>query len=166
MPISIHLSVEGDVYPFILPGPGIIPSHIPNPEPTLLFLEGEEIEVWVDVPKDLSLVNIGTWLGPFQPSKHYGDIKFPNGEIEVIQWKSFPQEWIFYHIADVEATNLSGWWHIRLPESGHPIRLSVWEGLPLFLRKPEHRIPYGTLACSVTDEEGQGLDAEDHRILS
>jgi hypothetical protein len=151
VPFTIH--TEGDAYPFIIPGPGIVPSHFPIPEPTLLFATKGQATAWVDVPEDLPLLTIGAWVS----AQSKGLVQSPDGTQLQLSWK--PDQGSSYRVAEVETQGSSGWWLLHIATPSNPFRLTVWEGLPMFLRRPPKRFPYARVLCTVTDEEGKSMDA-------
>lgn len=159
-PITFAIDADGEAYPFVIPGPGLVPSHFPSPEPALLFPAGEETEVWADVPEELPLVGVGSWLSGLDPANRCGSVTFPDGDERKLAWMCLPVERMFYHMSDIAVSGRGGWWTLRLPAAGHPVRLTVWEGLPLFLRRPPQRLPYGRLVCTAAaEEDGLAMDA-------
>lgn len=159
-PIRIDIEVTGEAYPFLIPGPGLVPSHFEIPEPTLLFPAGRPIEVWTDVPAEMTMVNFTVWFPKLHPERNNGYLMQPDGQKIVPDWKCMPVIGSHYHVADTEAAGKDGWWHVGMPSAEQPIRVSVWEGLPLFLVKPAQRVPYAMLACTAQQaEDGQAMDA-------
>ena len=152
-PVTFTIHAEGDAYPFVIPGPGIVPSHFPIPKPTLLFATKGEATVWVDVPEDLSLLTIGAWV----PVQSKGFVQLPDETQLQLSWK--PDQGSSSRVAEVETQGRSGWWSLHTEAPSNPFRWTVWEGLPMFLRRPPKRFPYARILCTATDEEGKSMDA-------
>ncbi|MFC1714542.1 CehA/McbA family metallohydrolase [Candidatus Poribacteria bacterium] len=151
--VTFNVHTEGDVYPFVVPGPGITPSHFPTPEPTLLFAAEGEASVWLDVPEDLPLLTVAGWI----PAGSKSSAQLPDGTLSELSWK--PDQGCFYRVAEMKVQGHSGWWQLRMSAPNYPFRWTVWEGLPMFLRRPPGRFPYARILCTATDEEGKPLDA-------
>lgn len=138
-------------YPFVVPGPGIVPSHFPEPTPALVCPAGEAHEWWVGVPAGQEQFTLQTWLRP-------GEVELcdPAGEAVDLTWPTL--EACGYRTAVVPVSQ-PGWWRVQTAAAATPFRLTVWEGLPLFPALPAAPFAYGRLVCEVADGAGEALDA-------
>ena len=148
-PVPFGLCIEGDALPFVLPGPGIVPSHFPGLNPPLLL--GEEIgEVWFDLPEGMEEFTLQAWL----PHDGRAVLTDPEGRERSVEWITIPA--CFYRTAIVEAENEAGWWRLSFDPPGRPFRLTIWEGLPLFFERPEGRFPYACLLYTSPSPRDRG----------
>jgi len=151
-PIDFSLQTEG-VYPFIIPGPGIVPSHFTIPEPKLRWLGSKcDQELWLDVPRGLEVVTLQTWL----PVDACPTALTPDASPVALEWR--PTK-CAYHTAQIDTAGQEGWWSIPFQAPGRECHFTTWEGLPLFFERPPSRFPYARLEIQSTDDAGAAIDA-------
>ena len=152
-PAYFTLVAEGDAYPFIVPGPGIVRSHFVEPEPCLLMSPDQPFTLWTDVPIGLSQMAVQSWL----PADACVVCRSPEGRETTVAWRNLPDCPHRTGIVSVEGDG--GWWRLSGKTSEEPCRFTIWEGLPLFFERPPMRFPYPALSCHVSDEAGSPTDA-------
>jgi hypothetical protein len=141
---SFQIEVSEEIYPFLIPGPGLTPSHFPIPYPSLLFSDSNEIfPLWIYVPEEMEKIRIGSWL----PEENINLIS-PSGESIPLTWK--PKKSI-YRVSELEVIE-PGWYEFSLKPSKGNFHFTIYEGLPIFFRKPSIPFPYYQLDCRVYDE--------------
>ena len=151
-PVDFRLHAEG-VYPFMIPGPGIVPSHFTIPEPKLRLLgSGRGQRLWFDVPGDVEMVTLQTWL----PVDACPTATAPDGTHVALEW--LPAK-CAYHAAQLVTTGRAGWWSIPFEAPERECQFTIWEGLPLFFEPPPSRFPYARIEVESMDETGAAIDA-------
>jgi hypothetical protein len=142
-PGRVRLRGEG-LYPFLLPGPGIVPSHFPIPEPALRLAANGPFTCWCDVPDRVERLTVQALL----PAAALPALHRPDGSALPLHWR-MPRS--SYRVAEVGVGGAGGWWALPVRGCRDDARLTTYEGLPLFLLRPPERFPYVTLAVDVTD---------------
>lgn len=150
--IDFSISAAPSAWPFIIPGPGIVPSHFPDPGPALLFAADSAADVWIDVPEQYPSLTLSAWISP----DHGATLKDARHEQHELNW--MPKAKSAYRVARVDCSRSAGWWSLHLDVVDHLFRLSVWNGLPLFLNKPDRPFPYARLRLSACDGTAQPID--------
>jgi len=152
--VSFGVEADGGAYPFVVPAPGVVPSHFPQPPPARLFDRGAEASVWIPVPDDLPTVTPAAWMPPGHPA----ELTWEDGKPCPLTWR--PEEPSAYRIAEVDAKGRAGWWHLRLAALTREFRLTVLEGLPLLLAPPPPEdFPYARVICSAKGDGRASLGA-------
>jgi hypothetical protein len=156
-PVAFRLAVEGG-FPCVIPGPGIVPSHFPTPEPGLRhagpqFGGAREVELWVDVPAGLEMLTLQTWLPPGTMVQATP----PGGEPFLVTF--LPGAPIAYRSAELPVGAQPGCWRFAFAAPDRPWRFTTWEGLPLFFSRPPGRFPYAVLSCRACGPHEAPLDA-------
>jgi hypothetical protein len=149
---EVPLWVEArHAFPFVVPGPGIVPSHFPYPQPALrLAALRHPADIWMWVPPGLPKLTVQTSLALDRIS-HYVS---PTGEQLAFDWQLPPK--VAYHSAEVPAPP-SGWW--RIPIGAGPAgRLTTWEGAPLASAKGPD-FPGAQLRVQPLDSAGEAIAA-------
>lgn len=145
-PIRFRLTCEG-VFPFLIPGPGIVPSHFPTPEPALRLAANPPFALWCDLP-----AGIPRWtLQAVLPVASLPSLVRPDGEPVPVSWRMPHHR---YHVAELATGDQSGWWTLPVDRCRDGDRLTVFEGLPLFLLRPPRRFPYATVDVTVAGPAG------------
>lgn len=140
------------VIPFVMPGPGITPSHFPKPEPSLRLAGGQDCTLYVPMEKGQKTAYVAFQKqGGAEPEICLHD---EGGEIQPDWLPVYPG--MPYRCA-------------RIPVSGKdlqisakiasPMRLTVWEGNPLLLDAPEESFPMGGIRLLARDQAGRRMDA-------
>ena len=108
-----------------------------------------------------SLTEIGTLsrsAASTLPAGHAAELALPDGQPCPLDWR--PERPCAYRIAAVDAAGRAGWWRLRLPAQAREFRLTVLEGLPLFLLPPPpEAFPYARVICSARGDGQRWLGA-------
>ncbi len=142
----LRLTSRG-VYPFLLPGPGIVPSHFPRPEPALALGQNGPFTLWYAVPADQELLTLQALL----PAAALPALLAPDGSPRLLVWK---MRRCAYRVAQLVVGEQPGWWGLSVEGCADRARLTSVEGLPLFLRRPPQPFPYARLEVRVTGPDG------------
>ena len=145
----------GGCVPFLMPGPGIVPSHFAKPVPPLRLAGGEAYELTIPVPEARSVYF--SYCSAGAPPR----IALYDGLNESDQTEALAPRWLPDCAAPYHSARLaprSGALTARVTTAA-PTRLTVWEGDPILLGRPERPLPTGTLRLSARDEAGEPLDA-------
>ena len=148
---DFQLEVSNRVYPFIIPGPGLTPSHFPIPHPTLLFsARNTNLSLWTYIPEGMEKVKVGAWL----PEGYVNVISSDEVYIPLI-WR--PKKSL-YRVTELEVTK-PGWYKFALKPPEKDFRFTIYEGFPLFFDRPPLPFPYYQLSCKIYNEQGERIDS-------
>lgn len=136
-----------DVVPFLLSGPGIVPSHFPSPGPSSALGEQGPFSVWFDIPAGMNRMSLQAILAPERLTKTIR----PDATLAPILWWMPEYQ---YHVAEFDTTAYEGWWELPVAGCAEGDRLTIFEGLPLFLAPTTERFPYARAAITVTGSNG------------
>jgi len=137
--------------PFVIPGPGGVPSHLPRQTPRLLFAgrdqgQGDVIELWLEVPRDVDTLTFHA-SGLARDAATVGwDGQAP----EAFAWRCPGCGWM---TAEWPVEGHPGLLAIRVVVPDGPFRFTNAEGLPLFLRRPTESFPYAVIEAELRDPE-------------
>lgn len=178
VPHDFAVRCEGAGRLFLLPEPGIVPSHFVAPAPVWSFLgpaaapaperpdvahhgsgaahplpADAPLRLYFDVPDGLPSLILRAL--PFEPERT--SLTDPAGA--TVPLASVPPA-TSTRVAEIEAP-MPGWWRVDLLPRGPVGRVTTWQGLPLFWAPPPPltRFPYVRLQPQALDEAGQPLDA-------
>jgi hypothetical protein len=62
-PVRVRFHCD-EVFPFVLPGPGVVPSRFPQGQPTLRLGDPAPFTLWCDVPDSLDRLTLRAVLRP------------------------------------------------------------------------------------------------------
>ena len=152
--------LDDDTVPFVIPGPGGVPSHFPRQAPRLLFAgtdagQSGQVDLWIDVPQGLDALTFHASGLP----RDAAEIRWDGQNPASPDWRCPGCNWM---TAEWPVEGRSGLLHVRLAVPAKPFRFSNGDGLPLFLRRPSERFPYGIIEAEICDPES--LKAMDGRI--
>jgi len=152
--------VDEGAVPFVIPGPGGVPSHLPRQSPCLLFAGTDQgqaavVELWLDVPPDLDRLTFHASGLP----RVAATVGWDDHELVPFAWRCPGCAWM---TAEHPLAGRPGWLAVRIAVPAGPFRFTNADGLPLFLRRPQERFPYATLEVEIRDPES--LQALDGRI--
>jgi len=151
--VIITSTQDPEIIPFIVPGPGIVPSHFPKNETFLLFPKNKDrIVVWIDIPPELDLFTLHAWFNRKQTSLG----GFEGERMKSINWMN---PGCSYTSAEVKTMGKSGLYRLEIGKVEKDFRLSISEGFPLFLKKPYKKFPYSKLMIRVFDKRGEAIDS-------
>lgn len=155
-----EVRLDDGALPYVTPGPGGVPSHLPRREPRLLFAgrdqgQGELLDLWVDIPAGLDrltfhasgLARDGGWIG------------WDGQEAKPFHWRCPRCGWM---TAEWLSEGRPGLLRVRLAVPPGPFRFTLADGLPLLLRRPEESLPYAFVEAELSDPES--LRALDGRV--
>lgn len=137
--------------PFVIPGPGGVPSHLPRREPRLLFAgrdqgQGEGLELWIDVPAGLDVLTFHA----SGMARDGGMVGWDGQTTEPFQWRCPGCGWM---TAEWPVEGRPGLLHLRLAVPSGAFRFTCAEGLPLLLRRPGESLAYAFVEAELSDPE-------------
>ena len=153
-PCRLEVQVEG-ADPFIVPGPGVIPSHFRQGRPWLRLpaLPEEAPAFYLPVPDALDAVYVGGWL----PGQGTFAVAYPDGSTETVPWHLVQHT---QHGAVLPVEERGGWWKITLlPTEQDYYFTTGWTGLPLFFERPARSFAYAEIEARAVDEGQRPVDA-------
>lgn len=153
-PCRLEVQVQG-ADPFIMPGPGVIPSHFRQGRPWLRLPASPETEpeFYLPVLEALDSVYVGGWL---QGQETFA-VSYPDGSTETVPWHLVQHT---QHGAVLPVEGHGGWWKIALlPTEQDYYFTTGWTGLPLFFERPARPFVYAEIQARAVDEEQRSVDA-------
>lgn len=151
-PRELVMQCSECVTPFIIPGPGITPSHFPEPHPSLSLAGNRHYELYI----------------PMATGQHSAYIAYKRSdasepEIRIYDDKGvITPEWMPicqgmpYRCTMIKTDSQT----LRLNAFAlNPLRLTAWEGNAILLGKPDGGLPTGSLCMRAYDRAGERLDA-------
>ncbi len=149
-PREITFCWEDGVFPFLIPGPGIVASHFECTPPALRFAGGQTVSFAIPLAPGQSTAYfaIEGYNCKAAPVSFFGD-----GAPISAKW--YPSSPAPYCCTKVPAKSLISA-KVRL---AYDTRITVWEGNPMFLENAPDTLPMATLRLAARDKRGEALDA-------
>ncbi len=143
--------------PWVIPGAGCVLSHLPDRGPRLRFagtLDGQarQIRLWLQIPAGLPQVTLhAAGLDRQAAAAGWEDEAF-----RPLVWRC-PR--CAYMTAEIPTAGRDGLFILDLQVPEKSFRLTVAEGLPWLLDRPEGEFPYARIEVDVRTESGEPTDA-------
>jgi len=147
---TVSLAATGSVAPFLLPRPGVTPSHFPGLGAPLWFPENEQgTRLWIPVPEGLDEILIHT-IGLHADTNEPVLYRLDGGP-----WAPLPFRGNSHHRGAPLSCRGATLCELDVRATKQRHRLSVAQGLPIFLSAPPARLPFGAVRIKVETERGR-----------
>ena len=147
--VAFDILAEDGIFPFLVPGPGIMPSHFYPPGPNLFFSPWEA-SLFIPVPPEIRTLTLACG---YDPEMRCSVFKDPGGELP-IHWMPDSRQ-CGHKVAEIPIdgqTSPCSWWKVVFSEVHTPFRFTEWNGLTLFFQNPGRPFPYSYLAVETQQQ--------------
>jgi len=146
---QITVSAEGPAAPFLLPRPGVTPSHFPGlGAPLWLGPSRESRKLWIPIPEALERILIHT-IHLHHDTQNPVRFRFDKGKRRALAFNGTSH----HRGAPLECSGKVC--ELEAVACDQPYRVSTAEGLPIFLCTPPEQLPFGSAETDAETEAGR-----------
>ena len=146
---EIDFSYSAGISPFIVPGPGIMPRDRLDKQ-TFWFPADFAGQFYIYVPEHTGNVCFSTYSGYASDDAVVFSLQPDNGKSVLNRWLPEKKKRAPWQTCE---ENGNGWWCARKIRGGQDFRVSEWNGLVVFFKKPECDVPYSYLIPENTQKK-------------